>query len=85
MSEIPNEYGFLKKKLLIQAIIMVGLVGAFWFVGEIVADFIIGFEFTWLRVSSLSGLIVCVGIIISAVTVDWLTDRIYYRFLVGKK
>lgn len=84
MSETQNKYGYLKKKLFFQGIIMVGLVGTFWFIGEILADLIIGFEISWLRVSSVSGLVVCVGIIISAATIDWLTDRVYNKFLSGK-
>jgi hypothetical protein len=85
MSEIQYTSGYLKKKLLFQGIIMVGLIGIFWFLGEIIADAIIGFEITWLRVSSVSGLITCVGLISSAAIIDWLTDRIYTKFLLGKK
>lgn len=87
IAEIKAEQdtGFLKKKLLFQGIIMIGLVGAFWFTGEIMADIIIGFGITWLRVSSVSGLIICLGLIASAVTVDYLTDKIYLRYLSAKK
>lgn len=84
-SKIEFTSGFLKKKLMFQAIIMVGLVGVFWFTGEIVADAVIGFEITWLRVSSVSGLVTCIGLIVSSAFVDWMTDRVYLRYLSGKK
>lgn len=84
MDNLYELKGYLKKKLLFQGLIMIGLVGGFWFIGEIVAAMIIGFEISWLRVSSVSGLIVCIGLIISAVTVDWMTDKIYERVFAGK-
>ena len=85
MDRIQYTRGYLTKKLVFQAIIMIGLVGVFWFTGEILADYIIGFEIVWLRVSSVAGLVVCVGLIASAAFADWMTDRIFLKYLSGKK
>jgi len=82
--DVEYTKGFLGKKLMFQAIIMIGLVGAFMFIGEITADYIIGFEVVWLRVSSVAGLVVCVGLIVSAAFADWMTDRIFLRYMSRK-
>ena len=68
-------------KLIIRIIMIVGMIWFFFAIGDLIVDVLILLEITWLRVSTVSSFAISIGIMVSAVIVDRMIDRLFRIYI----